>query len=108
LKDLPKFIRPGGGFKIVLDESVQSYVDSEFDHQPAYRRHWNDLLGRIKMTALREGTECRNGYWTILANGAPMFGVPTVTLIFTHDFTTLYIKAALFWQDGDHDPDDDL
>jgi hypothetical protein len=37
-----------------------------------------------------------------------MFGVPTVTLIFTHDFTTLYIKAALFWRDGDHDPDDDL
>ena len=37
-----------------------------------------------------------------------MFGVPTVTLICTHDFTTLYIKAALFWRDGDHDPDDDL
>jgi hypothetical protein len=35
------------------------------------------------MTAMREGTEGTNGYWTIFAKGAPMFGVPTVTLIFT-------------------------
>jgi hypothetical protein len=73
LKDIPKFIRPGGGFGIVVDDGVQTYIDSEFDQKPAYKRHWNDLLSRMKMTALRESTEIKKGIWSIIAKGAPMF-----------------------------------
>jgi hypothetical protein len=64
------------------------------------------MFERFKFTALKEGEEFRDGEWSFVADGSSGFGVPTIQLLFTHDLTTIWVHAALVYQEGDEDPDE--
>lgn len=102
-----RFIRPANGFRIVVEDAPKSYIESECSGDENIRRYWDAMLERMKMTALVEGQEVREGHWTLVAQGAPKLGVPTLQACFTHDHTTLTIYAALVWQLGEAELDDD-
>lgn len=101
-----RFIRPSGGFRIIIEERPRDYIRAECSENPRVALYWEALLERLKMTALREGYEVTDGWWTFLAEGAPKLGVPSIQVLFTHDQTSLTITAAMVWQPGDLDPDE--
>lgn len=102
-----RFVSPSKGFRISILSDAQKYIDAECAVSPALARLWGSLFARMKMTALKEGTEIQPDIWSYVAEGSVKLGIPTLQVIFTHDLHTLYIKHAMVWQPGDEDGDDD-
>jgi hypothetical protein len=102
-----RFIRPSGGFKIIIIDSVKQYIDSECSENQRLRQFFDALFERMKMTALKEGEEIRDGKWSFIAEGSPKLNVPTIQVLFTHTQTTLTIFNALVLSAADEDPDED-
>ena len=103
-----KFVSPAKGFRISILSGAQAYIDAECAEKPELARLWGALFARMKMTALKEGTELHNGFWSYVAEGSVKLGIPTLQVTFTHDLHTLFIRHAMVWQPGDEDEDDEF
>jgi len=50
-----QFARPPRGFKIVIDDSIQDTVNSFINTKEAYRRCWEGIIERLRMSAHKDG-----------------------------------------------------
>ena len=101
--------RPSGGFKIVVREIVRRYIDSETDGNQRIRQFWTDILSRIAITGLREGTKLKGHglRFLFIAEGAPDFFIPSIKIVYECFGDTLTVTAALVMQEADYEADDD-
>jgi hypothetical protein len=53
--------RPAGGFRIVVRPEVAQYIEAETEQNFRVRQFWNDILARIKFTALQESHALPSG-----------------------------------------------
>ena len=70
------------------------------------RRCWEDLLNRIALTGLVEGTpQVINGvaYFIFVAEGAPVYHIPTIEISYRRVEGDLIVLAAYCWQGGDYE-----
>lgn len=97
--------RPPDGFRIIVAEPVRRYVTAEIGENARIERLWDDLLSRVKFTALREGTPLRSQgppRFTLIAEGDPGSRIPTIQIVYECFGDTLMLTAALVWQESDH------
>jgi len=100
--------RPPGGFKVFVNDSVKAYIEAESKDNFRISQLWIDLLDRIKITALREGTKLDSSgspTFTYIAEGAVSFKIPTIQITYICFGDTLTVEAAVVWQDSDHEID---
>lgn len=98
--------RPPGGFHIIITPAVQRYIQSEIGENFRLAQFWADVLDRLKITALREGTAlpgAPGGRFTFIAEGAPRFGIPMLKIAYACRGDTLTIYAVLVCTDDDDD-----
>jgi len=96
--------RPPGGFRIVVRPEVAKYIEAGTQDYFRVRQFWLDILDRLKITGLREGTPISGRSvpsFLFIADGARDFRIPTVQVSYSCLGDTLTIQAALVWQDGD-------
>lgn len=100
--------RPPGGFNIIVLQHVRSYIKSEIETNHRVGQFWSDILDRIKITGLREGTRvpgAKKPTFLFVADGSPDFKLPTIQLVYECFAADLTVTAALVWQDADYEPE---
>jgi hypothetical protein len=101
--------RPPGGFNVVVVKAVQDYIKAEAGENFRVPQCFSDLLDRIKITGLREGTPIpppSPPTFTFIGDGAPDFRIPTIQVVYNCLGDTLTVTNALIWNDLDHEDDE--
>lgn len=101
--------RPRGGFNVEVADFVNTYIEAEIKENLRIRQFWDDIIFRIRITALREGTRLSCGgtpTFTFIADGASELQIPTIQIVYTCFGDVLTVTAALVWRDSDHEIDD--
>ena len=91
---------------------MQAAIDAEVEANFRVRQIWTDLLVRISVIILREGTrlKSREGApptFMFIADGAPDYQIPTIQIVCEILGDQLTVTAGFVWQEGDHDLDDE-
>jgi len=98
--------RPPGGFNIIVTEEVKAYIAAETQDNFRVQQFWTDILDRIKITALKEGTPIPNRRlptFTFIAEGNEIFRIPTIQIIYECFGDQLKIVNALVWKPDDQE-----
>jgi hypothetical protein len=97
--------RPPEGFHIHVDPRVEQYIEAEIGNNFRVKQLWADLLARISITALKEGTPLPfdDLRFTYIADGAPDFQIPTIQVCYRILGENLTVYAALVWNEHDQD-----
>jgi hypothetical protein len=85
-------------------DSVATYIGEEIKINHRISQCWEDILSRIKITALAEGTRLNlpgKPTFTFIADGAPDFYIPTIQIVYNCFGDVLTVTAALVWRESD-------
>src|SRR5262249_4455086 len=100
-----QYARPPGGFRVVVVQRVKDYIEAEARENFRISQYWQDILDRVKLTALREARKIaeKPPTFTFIAMGAVDFHIPTIQIVFTLHADTMTVTAALVWTDDDYE-----
>ena len=90
-------LRPAGGFRISLSPGVEALVNEAVASNPAFKKHWDDILDRLRFTAHLEGvadSRFAKGHRLFAAAADEERGLPRVKLVYSALGANVRIKVA--------------
>lgn len=69
-----RFARPPDGFRLLIDDGIEVYVDTWASGDVLRQRAWRDIKDRLRMVAAREGVDLGKNRFVMAFRDQPRDG----------------------------------